>query len=250
MARSGRAGRPLAGPSHPARRPPVRIRASTTRRSAHARVKRCTRSLKAASRGCCARTSSVRSTCSASGRGSTSSSFSNAAARSGSYLSAYRTIRRADSTTAIASSSVSFSGGRNSSPTTPQRPVLRPDRDADLLLERAQIAVDGPRRDAGPSRDLGWADAFGVPAQHSHDAQHPGEAVALAEALLALDARLLVETVVGAHDPGAWITRSRPRSVAVRKTSSRPWIASSSSPPASPFTDPASWPSDPSRKTQ
>ena len=49
---------------------------------------RWTCSLKAASRGCWARTSSVRSTCSASGRGRTSSSFSNAAARSGSYLSA------------------------------------------------------------------------------------------------------------------------------------------------------------------
>ena len=38
------------------------------------------------------------------------------------------------------------------------QPVLRPDRDADLGLERAQVAIDGPRRDArrgGRSRRVG-----------------------------------------------------------------------------------------------
>ena len=61
--------------------------------------------------------------------------------------------------------------------------VLRPDRDADLLLERPEVAVDGPGRDPDATGDLRRADPIGMTAQDGDDAEHPGEPVALAESL-------------------------------------------------------------------
>ena len=115
------------------------------------------------------------------------------------------------------------------------------DRDAELLVQGVEVAVDGPRRDPRAAGDLGGSDPLGVTAQHRDDAQHPGQAVALAERPL-----LRLER----HGTGAAITTSRPRSVAVSSTSILPWMASSSIPLASPLADPATWPSAPSRKIQ
>jgi hypothetical protein len=96
--------------------------------------------LNVSSRGAFDRTSSVRSTCSASAGGSPCSSFSKAEARSGFVLVRIATISRADRTTAIASDWVSFSGGRKAfSWSIPQRPPSAPDRDADLLVDRLEI---------------------------------------------------------------------------------------------------------------
>jgi hypothetical protein len=66
----------------------------------------------------------------------------------------------------------------------PPAATVGPDRDADLLLEGAQVPVHGPRRDPHPTRDLGRTDALGMAAQHGDDAEHPGEPVALAERAL------------------------------------------------------------------
>ena len=80
------AGRPRR--RSPGRSGPARSRATTIRRSAQAFVSSRTWWLNRSSRGWRDRTSSVRATCSPSAAGRTSASFSNADARSGSYLSA------------------------------------------------------------------------------------------------------------------------------------------------------------------
>ena len=61
--------------------------------------------------------------------------------------------------------------------------ALRPDGDANFLLQRPQIAVDGPGGDADPTGDLGGPDPVGVATQDGDDAEHPCKPVALPEAL-------------------------------------------------------------------
>src|SRR5215204_4277205 len=103
------------------------------------------------------------------------------------------------------------------------QPALGPHRDADLFLQRPQVAVDGPGRDADATGDLRWADPIGVTAQDGDDAEHPREPVTLAEAL---------GLVPEGHGAGGWMTGPLPRSVAVRKTSMVAWTASGRMAPA------------------
>ena len=59
------------------------------------------------------------------------------------------------------------------------QPVLTPDGQAELLLERNEIAIDGADGDGHPLRDVGRADAVGMGFEDRHEPSQPGEAVSL-----------------------------------------------------------------------
>jgi hypothetical protein len=108
-------------------------------------------------------------------------SFSKAAARSGSYLSAYRTINRADSTAAMASDWVSLSAEEGLLLVDAPLPALGPEGHA-LLVDGPQVAVDGPDRHADPLREVRRPDAVGMGLQDAHQTGHPGQSIAFGTA--------------------------------------------------------------------
>ena len=61
----------------------------------------------------------------------------------------------------------------------PPASAVRPDGDADLLVDRAQVPVDRPHGHADPFGDVGGPDALGVGLQDRHEPGQAGEAVAL-----------------------------------------------------------------------
>ena len=61
----------------------------------------------------------------------------------------------------------------------PPDAVLAPDRQPELLLDRVQVAVDGPHGHPDPGRDVAGPDALGMGLQDRHEPGQPGEPVAL-----------------------------------------------------------------------
>ena len=69
------------------------------------------------------------------------------------------------------------------------QPALGPDRDADLLVDGAQVAVDGANGHADALREVARADPVGVGLEDGQEPGHPGQPVALG----AVPARLVLD---------------------------------------------------------
>ena len=65
------------------------------------------------------------------------------------------------------------------SDSTPPQPALGPDRDADLLVDGAQVAVDGANGHADAFRQIAGTDPVGVGLEDGQEPGHPGQPVAL-----------------------------------------------------------------------
>ena len=61
----------------------------------------------------------------------------------------------------------------------PPDALVAPDRQAQLVLERGQVAVDGPHGHPDAGRDVGRAHPLGVGLQDRDEARQPGQPVAL-----------------------------------------------------------------------
>ena len=58
--------------------------------------------------------------------------------------------------------------------------IVRPDGDADLALDRGEVAVDGPHRHVDPAGDVADRHAVRMSPQQRNDPGDPGQPVALA----------------------------------------------------------------------
>ena len=119
--------------------------------------------------------------------------------------------------------------------------TLAPHRDPDLALQRPQVAVDRPFRDAdlaGNVLDPGAGVAAAL--EDANDTVEAGQAIAFAAVLVVVGRALPLVVRVGlvgpGHGSGATIDTGRSRSVAVRVTRRLPWSPARSRLAASPFT--------------